>query len=290
MVTVTEGEEYKVLKQTAPLVKAANIFFIVWVFAVTCPALYFTISRGDEFREFAVVSAVGETNRILNEQYAAFTARVLKEVKIDKYVSKINIPEIELDKVDQINEVAEKTKKVSSVLSKMGVKKVSKIDDTTALLQKKVDKVNQRIKDSVDQVKQTLNKGVQEGLKKEIDSLAETQIRKQLALSKTAFENLEAGRYGFASASGRQITKEIYAELAKNKSGFFQSMIAGIEKYGEWIMAGLLLTVLVVSLIPPLLVKKIAKKFSATFTQCPHCKKIFISKANAFNILKMLKP
>ncbi|MBR1777225.1 MAG: hypothetical protein IJ752_01390 [Alphaproteobacteria bacterium] len=289
MATVTEGEEYKVLKQKSPLVKAANIFSLIWIVAVTCPALYFVISHADAIREFAVVAAVGKTNQILTEQYNDFTDRVLKEVKIEKYTSKINIPEIKLDKIDKINEAAEQTKKVTSALSKLGIKQAAKVEDTTELLQKQVDKANQQIKTAVDQVKKTLDKEIQSGLKKEIDSLAGTQIKKQLALSDASYKNLETGKYGFMTEAENQITKAIYTELAKNKNGIFKDLIAGMEKYYKWIMAGILLLVLMVTLIPPLLVKKIAKKLSATFTQCPHCGKIFVSKANAANILKIIK-
>ena len=291
MTTVTEGEEYKVLKQKSPLMKAAGIFFWVWFAAVTCPAVWFVLSHADEIREFAVVTAVGKTNKILTEQYSAFTDRVLKEVKIEKYTSKIKIPEIKLDKqLEQVNKAAEKTKKVTSALSKLGVKEAAKVENSTELLQKQVDKANQQIKTSVDQIKNTLDKEVQEGLKKEIDSLAGTQIKKQLALSDASYKNLEKEKYGIASENERQITKTIYSELAKNKNGVFKDLIAGMEKYYKWIMAALLLLIVVITMIPPILFKKIAKKLSATFTQCPHCGKIFISKANAFNILKMLKP
>ena len=290
MATATQGEEYKILKQASPLVKAANIFSLIWVFAITCPAVYLAYSHADEIRKFAVVAAVGKTNQILNEQYNAFADRVLKEVKIEKYTSKIKIPEIKLDKqLEQVNKTAEKTKKVPSALSKLGVKQAAKIEDTTELLQKQVDNVNRQIKTTVDQVKSTLDKEVQTGLKKEIDSLAGTQIRKQLALSDASYNNLENGKYGFMTETETLVTKTIYTELAKNKKGIFSDLIAGVEKYYKWIKAGILLLVLVITLIPPFLVKKIAKKLSATFTQCPHCGKIFVSKANAANILKLIK-
>jgi len=291
MATATEGEEYKILKQKAPLMKAAGIFFWGWFALITCPSVWFVFSHAAEIREFAIVAAVGKTNQILTEQYSAFTDRVLKEVKIDKYTSKIKIPEITLDKqLEQVNKANEKTKKVASTLSKLGVKQAAKVEDTTDLLQKQVDKVNEQIKTTVDQTKQILDKEVQAGLKKEIDSLAGTQIKKQLALTDASYKNLEKSKYGFMTEAERQITKTIYTELAKNKNGIFKDLIAGMEKYYKWILVAVCLLVAIITMLPPILFKKIAKKLSATFTQCPHCGKIFISKANAFNILKMLKP
>ena len=290
MATAIEGEEYKILKQKAPLMKAAGIFFWVWFITITCPATWYIYAHANEIREFAVVAAVGKTNRILNEQYSAFADRVLKEVKIDKYMSKIKIPEIKLDKLEQVNKTAEKTKKVTSTLSKLGVKQAATVENSTELLQKQVDKINTELKTTLDQTKQSLNNEIQTGLKKEIDSLAQKQIKKQLALSENAYKNLETEKYGIVSQTERQITTAIYNELAKNKNGIFKDLIAGMEKYYTWILAGVLLLTVIVTMIPPILFKKIAKKLSATFSQCPHCGKIFISKANAFNILKMLKP
>ena len=290
MATATEGEEYKILKQKAPLMKVAGIFFWVWFIAITCPATWYIYAHANEIREFGVVAAVGKTNRILNEQYSAFTDRVLKEVKIDKYISEIKIPEIKLDKLEQVNKTAEKTKKVTSALSKLGVKKAAKVENSTELLQKQVNKINTELKTTLDQTKQSLNSKIQTGLKKEVASLAQKQIKKQLALSEDAYKNLEMGKYGIASQTERRITTAIYNELAKNKNGIFKDLIAGMEKYYTWILAAVLLLTVVITMIPPVLFKKIAKKLSATFTQCPHCGKIFISKANAFNILKMLKP
>ena len=332
MATVTEGEEYKLLKQKSPLMKAAGVFFWVWLALVTCPAVWFIVSHADDIREFAVVAAVGKTNQIVREQYTAFTDRALKEIKVEKYLSKINvpeldiripevnvkIPEVKLDKqMEQVNKAAEKTKKVSSALSKLGVKQAGKVEDTTQALQKQVDKVNQQLQNAekqidkinqqiqgagkqidkvnqmihtnIDQVKNTLDKEIQTGLKKEIDSLADSQIRKQMALSEKTYKDLNAEKYGFMTDAERRVTKTIYTELAKNKNGIFKNLIAGMEKYYKWVMVAVLLLVVIVTMIPPVLFKKIAKKLSATFTQCPHCGKIFISKANAANILKLIK-
>lgn len=332
MATVTEGEEYKLLKQKSSLMKAAGVFFWVWFAAVTCPAVWLVVSHADDIREFAVVAAVGKTNEIVKEQFSSFTDRALKEIKVEKYISKIKIPEVDikipevdlelpeikLDKqLEQVNKAAKKTKKVSSALSKLGLKQAEKVENTTDVLQKQVDKINQQlqgaekqidkinreiqgagkqvdkinqlIQTNLDQVKTSLDKEIQTGLKREIDSLADSQIRKQMALSEKAYKDLDAGKYGFTSDAEIRITKTIYAELAKNKNGMFKGLIAGAEKYYKWIMAAVLLLTVVITMIPPLMFKKIAKKLSATFTQCPHCGKVFVSKANAANILKLVK-
>lgn len=290
MTTSTENENQKLLKQKSPLVKAASIFFWIWIAVVTCPCVYFVLSHADAIREFAVVAAVGKTNQILTEQYATFTSKVLNEVKIEKYTSKIKVPEIKLDKLEKANKVAEKTKKISSTLSKIGIKQADKIEDSTAKIQEQINSANRQIQTTIDQVKKTLNEEIQTGLKKEIGSLAETQIQKQLALTDQSYKNLETGKYGLTSAAKREVTEKIYAELSKNKNGVFKDVISAMEKYYKWIMGGLILLIIVVTMIPPVLFKKIAKKLSSTFTQCPYCGKIYVTKANAFNILKILKP
>lgn len=290
MTTSTENENQKLLKQKSPLVKAASIFFWIWIAVVTGPCVYFVLSHADAIREFAVVAAVGKTNQILTEQYATFTSKVLNEVKIEKYTSKIKVPEIKLDKLEKANKVAEKTKKISSTLSKIGIKQADKIEDSTAKIQEQINSANRQIQTTIDQVKKTLNEEIQTGLKKEIGSLAETQIQKQLALTDQSYKNLETGKYGLTSAAKREVTEKIYAELSKNKNGVFKDVISAMEKYYKWIMGSLILLIIVVTMIPPVLFKKIAKKLSSTFTQCPYCGKIYVTKANAFNILKILKP
>ena len=288
MATTTTGEEYKLLHSTPKLVKMAKLFSLIWILAVTVPALYFVSKNAQSLKEYAVVRAVGEANGVLSEQYDAFSGKVLKSVDVSKYTAKIKVPEIKLDKqAAQIEKTTKKTKDIASKLAKLGVKEAAKVENSADVLQKQVDKVNKQLKTATDDLKIALNKSVQDGLKKEIASLAETQIQKQLALSDSAYKKLSAGKYGLTSESGRAAT--IYRELAKNKKGVFADVVKTVDKnfrYGYWTVLAL---VLIVSLIPPFIVTKLAKKFSAFYTQCPYCQKVFVSKKNAFNILKVLK-
>ncbi|GEM_PF-1683419 len=290
MATTTTGEEYKLLHSTPKLVKMAKLFSLIWILAVTVPALYFVSKNAQSLKEYAVVRAVGEANGVLSEQYDAFSGKVLKSVDVSKYTAKIKVPEVKLDKqAAQIEKTTKKTKDIASKLAKLGVKEAAKVENSADVLQKQVDKVNKQLKTATDDLKTALNKSVQDGLKKEIASLAETQIQKQLALSDSAYKKLSAGKYGLISESGRAATATIYRELAKNKKGVFADVVKTVDKnfrYGYWTVLAL---VLIVSLIPPFIVTKLAKKFSAFYTQCPYCQKVFVSKKNAFNILKVLK-
>ena len=89
MATATTGEEYKLLHSTPKLVKMAKLFSLIWILAVTAPALYFVSQHAESLKEYAVVRAVGEANGVLSDQYDAFSAKVLKNVDIDKYTATI---------------------------------------------------------------------------------------------------------------------------------------------------------------------------------------------------------
>ncbi len=286
MTTTTNGEEYKLLHQTAPLVKAARIFFLLWVLFIVVPAVCFTATRADSIKEFAVVKAIARANAVLTEQYAAFTDKVLSGVDIQRYTVKIKVPEIKLDKVEQ---AAEKTNKVASTLSKLGIKEAAKVGDSSALLQKQIDGLNKQLSTTTEQIKKSLNTEIQDGLKKELSGLSQTQIKKQLALSDASYQNLVNNKYGLMSKADRSVTKTIYNELAGNKNDVFKDLFNGIEKYYTPVFYVLVVLILIVTLIPPFVVMKLAKKFSAVFTQCPYCNKVFMTKKNKLSLIKLFK-
>lgn len=286
MTTTTNGEEYKLLHQTSPLIKAARIFSLLWILLAVIPAVYFTVTRADSIKEFVVVKTIAKADGILTQQYAAFSDKVLNGIDIKKYTAKIKVPEIKLDKVEQ---AAGKTKQAAAKLSKLGIKEAAKIGDSSAALQKQIDNVNKQLTTATEQIKTSLNSEIQNGLKKEVSSLAETQIKKQLALSGTSYKNMTNGRFGLMSETDRAATKTIYDELAGNKNGVFKELFDGIEKYYRFVFYAVVALVLIVTLIPPFVVMKLAKKFSAVFTQCPYCNKVFMTKKNKLSLLKLFK-
>lgn len=283
---VSSGEEYKLMKQKSTPVKVAKIFFWIWFLLVIIPSVYFSSTYSVNIKEFAVVKAVYEGNKVLINQYSNLSDKVFQKVNIDKYTANIKVPEI---KLDSVSNVATKTNTVASKLSKLGVKEAAKVEDSTAAVQKQIDKVNQQLKTSVDQIKTALDKDIKAGLKKDLDELGGDQIKKQLALSDKAYKNMSSGKYGLMSKQERDVTAGIYKELAQNKKGVFKDLIAAVEKYYRWISLGVIVLILVVTFIPPFVVLKIAKKLSVTFTECPYCSKVFVTKANAMSILKLVK-
>ena len=285
MTEISKDDEYKLLKQKPTIVKAANLLALIWGLGVIVPAVWFYCSNTNAIKEYAVVKGVAEANGFLTRQYDSFSKNALEKIDISKYTKEIDIPKI---KTDKIEEVSQKTKKVTSKLSKLGIKEVDKVTDTADALQKQVDKVNKQLADATEQVKETLNKKVKEGLKKEVETLASGQIKKQLALSDGAYDGLAQNKFSLTGA-GAETTKKIYAELKNNKKGVFKDVIDVIEKYAFVLFIVLGVAGLVLLPLPPFVVVKIAKKLASTYTQCPYCKKVYITKGNAVNILKMLK-
>ena len=293
MATATTGDEYKLLHQTSFLIKAARIFALIWILAVIVPAVYGIAKYGENIKEFAVVKAVGAANGILADQYDAFTDKVLKSVDIDKYTAKLNVPEIKLDtsKLEKLTQTTDKAKKLSSALSKLGVKEADnvnkKITEATDALQTQVGKINKQLKSSTDEVKSALNKNVRDGLKREVTALAASQMQKQLALSDSAYKKIVKGDYGLMSEQDRKATAGIYKEL--KKGGIFKDAVRTPDAYYRYGFWAVLIVVSVLLLIPPFLAMKLAKKFSAVFTQCPYCNKVFMTKKNGLNLLKLIK-
>ncbi len=293
MATATEGEEYKLLHQTSFLIKAARIFSLIWILAVIAPAMYFIATYGENIKEFAVVKTVGMANGVLAEQYDAFTDKVLKSVDINKYTAQLKIPEVKLDtsKLEKLTKTTDKAKKLSSTLSKLGVKEADnvnkKITEAADTLQTQVNKVNKQLKSSTDELKATLNKNVRDGLKKEVSALASSQMQKQLALSDSAYKKVVKGHYGLMSEQDRKATAGVYKEL--RKGGIFKDAVRKVDAYYCYGFWAVLVVVLVLLLIPPFLAMKLAKKFSAVFTQCPYCHKVFMTKKNGLSLLKLIK-
>jgi len=284
MTNAVQGEEYKLLKQKPLIKKIANVFIFLWFAVIICPALILVFKNADRLKEYAVVRGVYEANDVLQSQYKNITNNLLDKVDVSKYTSKIEVPEIKLDKVvEKTNQVNQ----VSNQLAKLGVKQAEKVADSTALLQQQVEKINTEIQTNVNKVKTTLETDIQSALKSEISGFADTQVQKQLNISDSAYNLLSKNQFGLLNEAQRKNTTTIYKQLAQTKLSFIRSIIAGVDQYFRWIVLGFAGLLLIVLLIPPFIVWWIAKKFSKTFTECPYCHKIFLTKASKFGLLKL---
>ena len=86
MATATTGEEYKLLHSTPKLVKTAKLFSLIWILAVTVPALYFVSKHAESLKEYAVVRAVGEAiARHLNDLMKMDRDRIRRD-REDKFM------------------------------------------------------------------------------------------------------------------------------------------------------------------------------------------------------------
>ncbi len=283
---VKSGDEYKVLKQKSKAKKIAWGLSILWIVLAVVPVLDFVYKNSNSLRDFVVIKGVYEANSALMSQYNTMSDDLLKSINVSKYTSKIDVPEIKLDK---ISGKTDKVAKTANVLSKFGVKGADKVADTSAALQKQVDKINNEIKEKTQSVSKALEQDLNKALRQELKSFGEKQMQKQLQLSDANYKNLLAGRYGIITEGERKISSSIYAELSKNKSSTVKGVISYINKYYKWISYAILALIVLVGLVPVVIMLKIAKMFTNNFTQCPYCNKIFLSKKAKLGILSKLK-
>ena len=230
--TVKNGEEYLLKKQKSTPKMIAKILILIWGLCVMLPVMYICLTKSVQIKEYIIVKGIYEANEVLMKQYQNFSNQVISKIDVSKYTSKIEIPEIKLDKVSQTTQKVEKT---ATALSKLGLKGSEKVVDTTSALQAQVDKINQQIQDTTQKTKKILETDIQTALKKEVSALADTQVQKQLNLSNSAYQAFSSEKFGLMSEVKRNTTSTIYSELAKGASGVFKDAISLIDKYFKWI-------------------------------------------------------
>ncbi len=283
---VKSGEEYELKKQKSKAKKIAWIFSILWVIFAVFPITTYFYRNSIAIKNFVVVSGVYEANKVLMEQYNDLSNSLSKKINISKYTSKIAVAEIKLDKVSN---KTEKVAKTANLLSKIGVKGADKVADTSEALQKQVDKVNKEIKEKTSEVSKNLERDLDKTLKDELKSFGQNQMQKQLNLSDTNYKNLTAGNYGIMTEEARKISASIYAELSKTKIGIVRNLMKQINTYYNWISLFVILLIIAIGLVPVFVALKIAKFLSTTFTTCPYCGKMFISKKAKLKLLTLIK-
>lgn len=282
----TSGDEYKILHQTSTAKKIAKIFSFLWIICITIPVCYVIYSKADAIKEFVVVKGVYEANKALMDQYTTLSNDLVKKININKYTSKISIPEI---KLDSVVEKTEKVNKTANILSKVGVKEATKVADTTSALQKQVDKINNQIKTSTENITKTLQSDLTSALKQELSEFGANQMQKQLSLNDTNYKNLVADRYGIITETQRKITASIYKEFSNSKVSGVKTVMQAINKYYRWFAYGVIALVFIITLIPVIIAFKIAKIFTKNFNKCPYCGKVYFSKQGKLGLLGVLK-
>ena len=280
------NDEYKLLHQKSIIKRIASLFNICWVLLIVIPLQYFIYTNSNSIKEFVVVKGVYEANSALLDQYTDLSNNLVSKININKYTSKIKIPEI---KLDAIEDATSKVNKTASIASKFGIKGADKVVDTTSQLQAQVDKINNQIKTETANLTKTLESDINKALKEELNNLATSSMQKQLGLSEKAYKNLLAGRYGIMSEAQRNATKSIYKEFEVSKKDTIKDVISMINKYFVWFTLAVMLVVFVVSLIPVYFVMKFSKLFTKNFNKCPYCGKVYLAKLNKLSLLGIFK-
>ena len=282
---VQSGDEYKLMKQTSTPKKIAKLLICLWVLLCVAPAFWLLTKQNIRIKEYAVVFGLSVATDALENQYQTISNQLMDNIDINQYTAKIDIPEVKLDK---ITETLEKTQKATGALSKLGIGQLQSADNMVLQIKQQVDKVNADIQKSVEKISKTLTSDIEATLKKQLTSFASSQTQKQLGLTNAAYQALSSGNYGVFGDKQKN-TAQIYQQLSESDNDMIKNLLSSLDKYFSyliWILTGLLI---VIALLPIVIVWWIASKLSATFTQCPYCDKVFISKKGAASFLKFWK-
>jgi len=297
------GEEYKILKANNRIKKIATVIALVWSIVVIAPISYVVFLHGRSLKNFVVVYSMDKMNSALTQQYETLINTTLQKInldkKIDSVVSKIKIPEIKIDKItDKTSKVTKTTKKlgkISGIAGQFGVKsagidkQISNISDINAKIEKSVKSANAEIVKSKNKLTQQLKKDIEPMIKAEIRKIADKEMQKVLKLNNKNYANFISGRYGILTPLKRSYTNAIYTDFLKNKTQGLKFILPLVEKYFSYIRLAFVAIAIVIALIPILLMFGYVKKITSVFSKCPYCGKIYFSKANAFNLIKLLQ-
>ncbi|MDR2933776.1 MAG: hypothetical protein LBU68_00640, partial [Rickettsiales bacterium] len=213
--------------------------------------------------------------------------------------AKIKIPEIKIDKItDTTSKVSGATNtvsKVASIAGKFGVntggveKAASDIADINAKVDKAVRSANDEMVKAKNQVANTLKADIEPMIKSEIQKAADGEVQKVLKLSDKNYANFISGRYGVLTSTTRGYTDAIYNEFLQKKTQGLKFILPFVEQYFLYIKIVFILVAIAIAFLPVMMMMKYIKMITSSFSKCPYCEKIYISKANAFNVLGILK-
>ncbi len=302
-INAVSGEEYKVLKSNSKIKKRAYIIAAIWCALIIAPTAYVVAMHSASLKNFIVVYGVAEMNSALTEQYETLIDSTLAKIKLDEKIdavaAKIKLPEIKIDKItDTTSAVSGATKtvgKVAGIAGAFGVKTggLDKAVSDVANINDKIDKAVRSANDEMAKAKgklaSQLKQDIEPMIKAEIKKTADGEIQKVLKLSDKNYANFVAGRYGVLTDTSRAYTDAIYNEFLQNKTQGLKFILPLVEKYFGWIKLAFILVAIAVAFIPVMLMMKYVKMITSSFSKCPYCGKIYISKANAFNMLGILK-
>ena len=85
-------------KQSGIVVKVGKIFIYSWCLLIVFPVMIFCLINAVSIKEFIVVKSVYEANKMLMSEYEDISMQLISKVNLSQYISKIKIPEIDLEK------------------------------------------------------------------------------------------------------------------------------------------------------------------------------------------------
>lgn len=299
-IKAVSGQEYEVKKQGKKLKTFASILSILWIALITVPLAYVVFLHSNDLRNYLVIKGVYTGNKYVMSQYTDLTSKVVNSINLEKHLKKIKVPEIKVDGItDLTSNIQAQTKKVTAAakpLSKLGVKPATEVAEAAEKLTREVGRIETQVTNANKQIESITAEAIKvttaeinKALKEEMDKFASTQVQKLLKLSDRNYANLIQNKYGVLTEKERSVGRSIYAEFEKNDPPLLKYAVSLIHDYYKYIVAAFVIIAIVISAIPIWLLWKIVGMFTKNFTQCPYCKKIFLSSDAKLSILSFLK-
>lgn len=187
---------------------------------------------------------------------------------------------IKTDGVDKaLNQVDEGINKTNEGIDKAN-QAIAKVDDTAALVNKKLDQVEQDLT------------GL---LQLEFDKMIDEAIKAQLDKSTGGLGTTLLTNYGIKHVypwrpSSWPVATKIYNDLEKSDVDVITALTGTVNTYFGYVAWGLVIAAWVVGLFIWFMLFKKVKAMLAPFIVCPRCGHTFADKRTAYGLLKILQP
>lgn len=187
---------------------------------------------------------------------------------------------IKTDGVDKaLNQVDEGINKTNEGIDKAN-QAIAKVDDTAALVNKKLD-----------QVEQDLTGLLQLEFDKMIDEAIKAQLDKNTGgLGTTLLTNYGIKHVYPWRPSSWPVATKIYNDLEKSDVDVITALTGTVNTYFGYVAWGLVIAAWVVGLFIWFMLFKKVKAMLAPFIVCPRCGHTFADKRTAYGLLKILQP
>lgn len=263
------------------------VFSVIWLAIVALAPLYVKNTYSGPIKKTMVVSMFFDLQRNIQEQYAQLLDGIKKSINLEKPIA-IAIDKVKIaDKgVARVESATKTANKISGIAGAFGVKTgsvdkvVSKVDNTTGLVNSKLEGV----KSELVRVSQT-----------EVDKMIDEEIKKQLDKTSGGLGTTLLTDYGIKHVYPWRpacwpIGVKIYNDLLKSNLGVVQIITNTVDKYFDYVAWGLVIAAWAIGLLIWSNVSKKVKAIIEPFIVCPRCGHAFADKRTVSGLLKVIQP